>query len=308
MSIASLAATVRKKSGKSTKRIVENILLTNIIADDQQPRKHFDEESLRGLAESIKEQGILCPLMVTVGKKKGTYGLIEGERRLRALKLLKRKDAPCLVYPTGTKHQNAILQLVVNNQREEINSADQSLFVARLKKEFGVKQKQLATDLGLSESNVSKMIHIAKVLNRQDKRADYILKLVRENTIKGLSPLYEYCLGQKKSSESDSKSDDNVATDSSTGRSEEQNSMSRATMQAKRMKKSRNPQGGVVPEVDNTSEDNTNLSKNRLMQKDDFIHTAQRVRFSHNGTVYSDGKVKEEDDRLTITFFPDAGE
>lgn len=308
MSLKNLADQVRGKNGKSAKRIVENILLTNIIADDQQPRKHFSEEGIKGLAESIEAQGVLSPLMVSVGKKRGTYDLIEGERRLRALKLLKRKDAPCLVYPANTKRQHAILQLVVNNQREEINPADQSLFVARLKKEFGVKQKQLAKDLGLSETNVSKMILIAKTLNRQDERANAILKLVLENRIKGLSSLYEYCLGEKESSQSESKSEGTAAADSSDQKSEGQGPMSRAAISAKRTKRSRKSPDGDAQQSDDTPPKKSKPFDGNLAQKNDFIQTAQRTRFSYNGTIYSEGKVREEKDRLVITFYPDVGE
>jgi ParB family chromosome partitioning protein len=133
-----------------------------------QPRKEFDEEKLKSLAESIRQYGILQPLTVTrkdVEKADGgiesRYELIAGERRLRASKLLGLREVP-VVIRVGEETDSMKLQLAIieNLQREDLNAIDRAKALGQLANEFGLSHSEIGAKMGKSREFVSNSIRL----------------------------------------------------------------------------------------------------------------------------------------------------
>ncbi|MFA6431159.1 MAG: ParB/RepB/Spo0J family partition protein [Candidatus Margulisiibacteriota bacterium] len=138
-------------------RTILNIDPENIVANPRQPRTHFSKEALHELAESIKEQGVIEPILVRM--RDGKYELIAGERRLRAAKLAELKFVPAIV-KDFTDAQSLEIALIENLQREDLNAMDEAEGYARLASEFGMTQEDIAKRMGKSRSNVANMIRL----------------------------------------------------------------------------------------------------------------------------------------------------
>ena len=106
-----------------TGEIVQNIKITKIEPDKEQPRKRFDEEKLEELANSIKQYGVIQPIIVTL--KDDYYQIIAGERRWRAAKKAGLTEIPCLVR-TKTEQENREIALIENIQRENLNPIEKA--------------------------------------------------------------------------------------------------------------------------------------------------------------------------------------
>lgn len=112
-----------------------------------QPRKNFNEHNLNELAESIRQYGIIQPLIVT--QTNGKYELIAGERRLRAAKILGMQSVPAIIRQAG-EQQKLELALVENLQREDLNPIETAIAYRKLLDEFNLSQDQLAEKVGKS--------------------------------------------------------------------------------------------------------------------------------------------------------------
>lgn len=126
------------------------------VVDDHNPRKSFDETTLRRLGDSIAANGLTSPLLVRP-RKKGGYELIAGERRLRACKLIKRADVPALVRDDDNARS---LALIENVMREDLNPLEEARAYAELIAEQGINQKQLAAQTGISPAQISQRLSI----------------------------------------------------------------------------------------------------------------------------------------------------
>ncbi|MDE2041065.1 MAG: ParB/RepB/Spo0J family partition protein [Patescibacteria group bacterium] len=144
------------------------IEVDKIHPNPYQPRREFDETSLKTLAESIRMYGVLQPLVVTrkeVYHDKGgmsvEYELISGERRLRASKLAGIAQVPALIR-NGEQDAQIKLEIAIieNLQREDLNPVDRARSFERLAKEFGLKQAQIAEKVGKSREYVSNSMRI----------------------------------------------------------------------------------------------------------------------------------------------------
>ena len=118
-----------------------------IALNPMQPRKNFNEHQLNELVESIKQYGIIQPLIVT--QKNGRYELIAGERRLRAAKNLGLLTVPAIIRQAD-EQQKLELALVENLQREDLNSIEMAMAYRKLIDEFNLSQDQLAAKVGRS--------------------------------------------------------------------------------------------------------------------------------------------------------------
>jgi len=145
--------------------------VARIIPNPYQPRKEFDEEALKSLAESIRMYGILQPLTVTrkeIEKPDGgiqsSYELIAGERRLRASKLIGLKEVP-VVIRTGEQTDKMKLELAIieNLQREDLNAIDRSKALKLLADDFGLSHGEIAAKVGRSREFVSNSIRLAQL-------------------------------------------------------------------------------------------------------------------------------------------------
>ena len=117
------------------------IKITKIEPNREQPRKKFDEEALQELSDSIKEYGILQPLLVM--KTGETYQIIAGERRWRAAKLAGLKEVPVIIREYD-KQQSVEVALIENVQRADLNPIEEAYAYQQLMQEFGLKQEEIA--------------------------------------------------------------------------------------------------------------------------------------------------------------------
>ena len=124
----------------------------------KQPRQAFDDESLQGLAESIRSRGILQPVLVRP-KAGGTYELIAGERRWRAAKLAGLERIPALVRPRGDA-EALELALIENMAREDLNPAEEARACAALVEELGLTREEVGLRVGRSRVAVSNLMRL----------------------------------------------------------------------------------------------------------------------------------------------------
>lgn len=128
-----------------------------IFVNPQQPRTHFNDIALNDLAESIKQHGIISPLIVT--KKGGDFELIAGERRLRAAKLLNLNEVPIIV--RAEKEQKKLeIALIENLQREDLNPLETARAYKRLIDEFNITQEEAAKKVGKARSSVANALRL----------------------------------------------------------------------------------------------------------------------------------------------------
>lgn len=130
----------------------------NLIAPNKdQPRKHFDEEALRGLSDSIKENGIIQPLSVVRNGDK--YELIAGERRLRASKLAGLKKVPVTIQEVSDK-QKSILAIIENLQREDLSPIELAVSYKKAMGDYELTQDELAKKLGKARSSIANILRL----------------------------------------------------------------------------------------------------------------------------------------------------
>lgn len=140
--------------------------LAALRAGAYQPRTRMDEQALNELAESIRSQGVMQPILVRPIKGRGArkYEIIAGERRFRAAQLAGLKDVPVLVRDVEDENA-AIMALIENIQREDLNPLEEAQGVKRLLDEFGLTHEQAAKAIGRSRSATS---NILRLLNLAD--------------------------------------------------------------------------------------------------------------------------------------------
>jgi ParB family transcriptional regulator, chromosome partitioning protein len=139
-----------------------SLLLADIVPGTYQPRTRMDEGALYELAESIKAQGIMQPILVrkvAAGSHAGKYEIIAGERRYRAAKLAGLDSVPVLVRDVPDEAA-AAMSLIENIQREDLNPLEEAHGLQRLVKEFGLTHEQAAQSVGRSRSAASNLLRL----------------------------------------------------------------------------------------------------------------------------------------------------
>lgn len=138
-----------------------NVLsVSKLQAGKYQPRTRMDEGALAELAESIRTQGIMQPILVRpVDASKGKYEIIAGERRFRAAQLAGLTEVPVLVREVADEHA-AVMALIENIQREDLNPLEEAQGVKRLLDEFELTHEQAATAIGRSRSATSNLLRL----------------------------------------------------------------------------------------------------------------------------------------------------
>ncbi len=134
------------------------IPLSEIVPNPEQPRKHFAHQDLEDLVASIKEHGILQPLLVSE-KEDGGYELIAGERRFRASQIAQLPTVPALVRP-ATEQQKLEFALIENIQRQALNPVEEGFAYQRLIDSFGLTQQDVADRVGKSRPVVANTIRL----------------------------------------------------------------------------------------------------------------------------------------------------
>ena len=139
-------------------RSVKEIRLDKIKPGRFQPRSNFDDEKLQELTASIKNQGVLSPILVReLGLNE--YEVIAGERRLRASKMAKLDTIPCLI--DQKQDQDALISALIENlQREDLNPVEESRGLDRLKREFGLTQDEVAISTGKARSTIANSLRL----------------------------------------------------------------------------------------------------------------------------------------------------
>ena len=155
-------ATGNSDSGPSADKLWQ-IPLSEITASPNQPRRSFKTEELNELAASIKEHGILEPLILTE-KPDGGYELVAGERRLRAAKLAGLATVPAIVKELA-EQQKLEIALIENIQRENLNPIEEAFSYRRLMDEFGLTQQAVADKVGKSRPAVANAVRLLELPN-----------------------------------------------------------------------------------------------------------------------------------------------
>lgn len=159
--------TVKSKTetteGKEPQTLVK---ITKVEPNREQPRKNFDEDALQELADSIKQFGLLQPILVQ--NRKDYYEIIAGERRWRAAKLAGLKEVPVIIR-NYTEQEIVEISLIENIQREDLNPIEEAQAYKRLLTEFHLKQDEVAERVSKSRAAVTNSIRLLK-LNEEVQR------------------------------------------------------------------------------------------------------------------------------------------
>ena len=150
------------ETAKKDEKIIEGILIDikKVEPNREQPRKNFDEDALLELSESIKQFGVLQPLLVQ--DKKDYYEIIAGERRWRAAKLAGLKEVPVIIKDL-TDQEVVEIALIENIQRENLNPIEEAIAYKRLLTEFNLKQDEVAERVSKSRTAVTNSMRLLKL-------------------------------------------------------------------------------------------------------------------------------------------------
>lgn len=168
------AAKASQKSDSAVSKTGETILKINQVEPNKkQPRKFFNEEALQELSESIKQHGIVQPLVVA--KKDDYYEIIAGERRWRAAKLAGLKEVPVVIKDYSPQEIMEVA-LIENIQREDLNPVEEARAYQNLIKEYNLKQEELAQRVSKSRSAITNSLRLLKL-------SDEVLDMLMEEAI-----------------------------------------------------------------------------------------------------------------------------
>ena len=152
---------------------LKNLKITEVEPNRDQPRKRFDQEALEELAQSIKEYGLIQPIVVS--KKDGYYSIVAGERRWRASKIAGLTEIPAIIREDDER-VNTEISLIENMQREDLNPYEKALGIRTLIGNYGLSQEIVAKKLGKSRSTIANWV---RVLNLEPR----VLEMVKEGKI-----------------------------------------------------------------------------------------------------------------------------
>ena len=135
--------------------------LESVIPNENQPRKRFDEQRLKELSESIKQYGIIQPIVV---KKEGSkYRIVAGERRFRAAKMAGLKELKAILFKGEEDYQ---ISLIENLQREDLNPIEVAEAYTELIKRFSYTQQELSEKVGKSRSEISNTMRLLNLTGK----------------------------------------------------------------------------------------------------------------------------------------------
>lgn len=152
---------VTAKEDKKTSNLTE-VPITEVVRDEDQPRKEFAPEALEALANSIKEHGVLQPLVVV--KEGDKYKIVAGERRFRASKMAGLEKVPVIIR-TLEAQERLEISIIENAQREDLNAIEMATAYAKLKSQFNLSEAEIAERVGKSKSAV---VNTMRLLNLAD--------------------------------------------------------------------------------------------------------------------------------------------
>ncbi|MCM1114824.1 MAG: ParB/RepB/Spo0J family partition protein [Clostridium sp.] len=133
-----------------------------LLPNPYQPRKQFKSEDMLSLADSIKENGVLQPLLCRQINNSDYFEVVAGERRLRASILANLQTVPCVIIDCGYE-QSAVFSILENIQRSDLDFFEEAQAISQLMNHFGLTQEQIAKKLGKSQSSLSNKIRLLKL-------------------------------------------------------------------------------------------------------------------------------------------------
>ena len=153
--------------------VVQKLKLIEVEPNRDQPRRNFDEEAIEDLSNSIKEYGVIQPIIVT--KQDNYYKIVAGERRWRASKKAGLTEIPAIVRDYDEQRNNEIA-LIENIQREDLNPYEKALGIRQLMDKYGLTQEQVSKKIGKSRSSVSNTVRVLYL-------APDVLELVKQGKL-----------------------------------------------------------------------------------------------------------------------------
>ena len=152
---------------------LKTLKITEVEPNREQPRKNFNQESLEELSESIKEYGVIQPIVVS--KEDGYYAIVAGERRWRAAKLAGLAEIPAIIRESD-EQTNREISLIENIQREDLNPYEKALGIRSLMDKYGLTQEEVSKKIGKSRSSVSNTVRVLYL-------APDVLELVKQGKL-----------------------------------------------------------------------------------------------------------------------------
>lgn len=184
------------------------IKVTQIKRNSEQPRSNFDAKSLEELKQSVLEHGIINP--ISVRKMDNHYQIIAGERRYRAACMAGFTEIPCVVL-TSNEQQCALISLVENIQRCDLDFIEEALAYRKVIEEYGLKQEELASSVGKTQSSIANKLRVLKIDNNllekmreyalTERHARALLKINEENRRDVLDYIIKHDLNVAKTEE-----------------------------------------------------------------------------------------------------------
>jgi ParB family chromosome partitioning protein len=157
------------KEDKKSSQLKE-LKIEDVIRDEEQPRREFNKEAIEALAASIKEHGVLQPIVVT--KEDGKYKIVAGERRWRASKIAGLTTIPAIVRTLDSQNRLE-LSIIENAQREDLNPLELATAYAKLKSQFNLSAEEIAAKVGKSEQTVQNTL---RLLNLPEEAKQIMVK------------------------------------------------------------------------------------------------------------------------------------
>ncbi len=191
-------APAKQQAEVKNEKAVDGIMMdiNKVEPNRDQPRKNFDEDALIELSESIKQFGVLQPLLVQ--DKNGYYEIIAGERRWRAAKLAKLKEVPVIIKKL-TDQEVVEISLIENIQRENLNPIEEAIAYKRLLTEFNLKQDEVAERVSKSRTAVTNSMRLLKLNEKvQQMVIDDMISTGHARALLGIEDLErQYTTAQK---------------------------------------------------------------------------------------------------------------
>ncbi len=154
---------VTSETKQSSDGDIKNIKISLIEPNKKQPRRHFDEEKIRALSASIKEHGLIQPIIITPSEN-GMYKIVAGERRWRAAKKAKLSEIPTVIRKYN-EEEVAEIALIENLQRENLNPIEEAIGYNLLMEEFNLTQEMISQRVGKSRSAIANSLRLLSLEN-----------------------------------------------------------------------------------------------------------------------------------------------
>lgn len=155
---------------------MQNLRVSEIEPRSNQPRKTFDQEALEALADSVRDYGVLQPILVQESKAlAGTYEIVAGERRWRAARMAGLTEIPAIVLD-GDELRAAQVSVIENVQRENLNPVEEAFAYQALIDRFGLTQDEVAKQVGKSRPTITNMLRLTEL-------PDEVLELLRDGVL-----------------------------------------------------------------------------------------------------------------------------